>query len=94
MSDVTRILNAIKQGDAKATDKLLPLVYEELRNLAAHKLHHEPAGQTLQVIAVPDPGSLFSHWGVGDCDSITTMDALPVCVVNGPGVRDVRVYFE
>lgn len=52
MSDVTRILNAIKQGDAKATDSLLPLVYEELRNLAAHKLHHEPAGQTLQATAL------------------------------------------
>jgi len=52
MSDVTRILNAIKQGDAEATDKLLPLVYEELRNLAAHKLYHEPAGQTLQATAL------------------------------------------
>jgi RNA polymerase sigma factor (TIGR02999 family) len=52
MSDVTRILNAIKQGDAQATDQLLPLVYEELRRLAAHKLHHEPAGQTLQATAL------------------------------------------
>jgi len=52
MSDVTRILNAIKDGDAKATDKLLPLVYEELRRLAAHKLHNEPAGQTLQATAL------------------------------------------
>jgi RNA polymerase sigma factor (TIGR02999 family) len=52
MSDATRILNAIKQGDAKATDKLLPLVYEELRRLAAHKLYHEPAGQTLQATAL------------------------------------------
>jgi RNA polymerase sigma factor (TIGR02999 family) len=52
MSDVTRILNAIRQGDAEATDKLLPLVYEELRQLAAHKLYHEPAGQTLQATAL------------------------------------------
>jgi RNA polymerase sigma factor (TIGR02999 family) len=52
MSDVTRILDAIKQGDAKATDKLLPLVYEELRRLAAHRLYHEPAGQTLQATAL------------------------------------------
>ena len=52
MSDVTRILDAIKQGDAKATDKLLPLVYEELRRLAVHKLLHEPAGQTLQATAL------------------------------------------
>ncbi len=37
MSDVTRIVNAIERGDAKATDELLPLVYEELRLLAAQK---------------------------------------------------------
>ena len=52
MSDVTRILNAIEQGDAKATDDLLPLVYEELRLLAAQKLSREPAGQTLQATAL------------------------------------------
>ena len=52
MSDVTRILNAIEQGDAKATDGLLPLVYEELRILAAQKLSHEPPGQTLQATAL------------------------------------------
>ncbi len=52
MSDVTRILNAIERGDAQATDELLPLVYEELRLLAAQKLSHEPAGQTLQATAL------------------------------------------
>jgi RNA polymerase sigma factor (TIGR02999 family) len=52
MSDVTRILNAIEQGDAKATDELLPLVYEELRLLAAQKLRHELPGQTLQATAL------------------------------------------
>jgi RNA polymerase sigma factor (TIGR02999 family) len=52
MSDVTRILNAIERGDAQATDELLPLVYEELRVLAAQKLSHEPAGQTLQATAL------------------------------------------
>jgi RNA polymerase sigma factor (TIGR02999 family) len=52
MSDVTRILNAIEQGEAKATDELLPLVYEELRILAAQKLSHEPPGQTLQATAL------------------------------------------
>jgi RNA polymerase sigma factor (TIGR02999 family) len=52
MSDVTRILNAIERGDAKATDELLPLVYEELRALAAQKLSHEPPGQTLQATAL------------------------------------------
>jgi RNA polymerase sigma factor (TIGR02999 family) len=52
MSDVTRILNAIEQGDAKAADKLLPLVYEELRLLAAQKMSQEPPGQTLQATAL------------------------------------------
>jgi RNA polymerase sigma factor (TIGR02999 family) len=52
MSDVTRILNAIERGDTKATDELLPLVYEELRILAAQKLSHEPPGQTLQATAL------------------------------------------
>jgi len=52
MTDVTRILNAIKQGDEKATDELLPLVYEELRLLAAQKLSKEPSGQTLQATAL------------------------------------------
>jgi RNA polymerase sigma factor (TIGR02999 family) len=52
MSDVTRILNAIERGDARATDELLPLVYEELRVLAAQKLSHEAPGQTLQATAL------------------------------------------
>jgi len=52
MSDVTRILNAIERGDAKATEELLPLVYEELRVLAAQKLSQEPPGQTLQATAL------------------------------------------
>lgn len=52
MSDVTRILSAIEQGDARAADQLLPLVYEELRRLAAAKLSHEQPGQTLQATAL------------------------------------------
>jgi RNA polymerase sigma factor (TIGR02999 family) len=52
MSDVTRILTAIEQGDAKAADRLLPLVYEELRRLAAQKMSQEPPGQTLQATAL------------------------------------------
>jgi RNA polymerase sigma factor (TIGR02999 family) len=52
MTDVTRILNAIEQGDAGATEELLPLVYEELRLLAAQKMSQEPPGQTLQATAL------------------------------------------
>ena len=52
MSDVTRILNAIDEGDAKAADRLLPLVYEELRRLAARKMAREKPGQTLQATAL------------------------------------------
>ena len=52
MSDVTRVLNAIEQGDAKAADELLPLVYEELRRLAAHKMSRELPGQTLEATAL------------------------------------------
>lgn len=52
MSDITRILSAMEQGDAKAMDELLPLVYEELRLLAAQKLSHESPGQTLQATAL------------------------------------------
>ncbi len=52
MSDMTRILDAIERGDAKATDELLPLVYEELRLLAAQKLSAEKPGQTLQATAL------------------------------------------
>ncbi len=52
MSDVTRILVAIEQGDAKAADELLPLVYEELRRLAAQKMSQEFPGQTLQATAL------------------------------------------
>src|SRR5438552_1627334 len=52
MSEVTRILTAVEAGDALAVDQLLPLVYQELRNLAAQKLNHERPGQTLQATAI------------------------------------------
>jgi RNA polymerase sigma factor (TIGR02999 family) len=52
MKDVTRILSAIEQGDPKAADQLLPLVYDELRELAARKLAQEKPGQTLQATAL------------------------------------------
>jgi RNA polymerase sigma factor (TIGR02999 family) len=52
MSDVTRILSAIEQGDSHAAEQLLPLVYDELRKLAAQKLAQEAPGQTLQATAL------------------------------------------
>src|SRR5262245_35821860 len=52
MSDVTHILSAIEQGDPSAAEHLLPLVYDELRQLAAHKLAQEKPGQTLQATAL------------------------------------------
>ncbi|MDR3636421.1 MAG: sigma-70 family RNA polymerase sigma factor [Isosphaeraceae bacterium] len=52
MTEVTRILSAIEQGDPKAADQLLPLVYGELRRLAAQKLARETPGQTLQATAL------------------------------------------
>ena len=52
MSDVTRILEAQARGDPKAAQELLPLVYDELRRLAAHKMASEAPGQTLQATAL------------------------------------------
>jgi len=52
MNEVTRIINAIEQGDPQATEKLLPLVYEELRVLATQKMAQEKPGQTLQATAL------------------------------------------
>lgn len=51
-STITRILSAIRRGDVRAADELLPLVYEELRILAAQRLSQEPPGQTLQATAL------------------------------------------
>ena len=52
MNEVTRIINAIEQGDPQASEELLPLVYEELRLLAAQKIAQEKPGQTLQATAL------------------------------------------
>jgi len=52
MSDVTQLLNAIEAGEPKAADQLLPLVYEELRKLAAARMANEKVGQTLQPTAL------------------------------------------
>jgi RNA polymerase sigma factor (TIGR02999 family) len=52
MNEVTRILSALEQGEPQAAEQLLPLVYDELRRLAAHRLAHEQPGQTLQATAL------------------------------------------
>src|SRR6516164_9100282 len=52
MSEVTQILSAIEQGDPHAAEQLLPLVYNELRKVAAQKLAHEKPGQTLEATAL------------------------------------------
>ena len=52
MSNVTRILDRVQQGDPKAAEELLPLVYEELRKLASAKMAQQPPGQTLQATAL------------------------------------------
>src|SRR3977135_2831475 len=52
MSEVTRILNAIEHGDPHAASQLLPLVYDELRKLAAQKMAQEASGQTLEATAL------------------------------------------
>ena len=68
MTEITRILTAIDQGDVQAADELLPLVYEELRRLASQKLSQEKPGQTLQATALVHEaylrlvGSNDQHW--------------------------------
>jgi hypothetical protein len=52
MNEVTRVLSALEQGDPGAAGQLLPLVYDELRKLAAARLAHEQPGQTLQATAL------------------------------------------
>jgi RNA polymerase sigma factor (TIGR02999 family) len=52
MTEITRILSAMDEGDPHAAEQLLPLVYEELRKLAAQKLAQEKPGQTLQATAL------------------------------------------
>jgi RNA polymerase sigma factor (TIGR02999 family) len=67
MTDVTHLLNAIEQGDPHAAEQLLPLVYDELRKLAAQKLAQEKPGQTLQATALVHEaylrlGDAAQHW--------------------------------
>lgn len=72
MSDITHVLSALEQGDPLAAEQLLPLVYQELRQMAARRLAHEKPGQTLQATALVHeaylrlmpggPASRGPHW--------------------------------
>src|SRR3954454_17232202 len=69
MSDVTHILSAIEDGDSQAAEKLLPLVYDELRKLAAERMAREKPGQTVQATALVHEaylrlvdGDTAQHW--------------------------------
>jgi RNA polymerase sigma factor (TIGR02999 family) len=66
MSDITCILDRAQQGDARAAEELLPLVYEELRRLAASKMAHQAPGQTLQATALVHEAYLRLTGGVRD----------------------------
>jgi len=69
VTDVTHILQQIESGDPSAADKLLPLVYDELRKLAAAKLAHEKPGQTLQATAIVHEAYLRLVGGSRQSDS-------------------------
>src|SRR3954470_20161967 len=69
MNDFTQILSAIEQGDPGAADRLLPLVYEELRKLAAQRLAQEQPGQTLQATALVHEAYLRLVGGPRDEDA-------------------------
>jgi RNA polymerase sigma factor (sigma-70 family) len=80
MSDVTRILSQIDAGDSAAAEKLLPLVYDELRKLAAAKLAHEQPGQTLQATALVHEAYLRLVGGAGD----RSADLVPAALAPSP----------
>jgi hypothetical protein len=74
MSEVTRILSAIERGDVRAVDELFPLVYQELRQLAAVRLRKELPGQTLQATAfVHYVGVIFSRFSGRNLGLITAL---------------------
>lgn len=85
MTEVTQILAAIDQGDPQAPEKLLPLVYDELRKLAAQRLAQEAPGQTLQATALvheaylrlvgPKTSDVFATGGLASADLWTLIFA-------------------
>jgi RNA polymerase sigma factor (sigma-70 family) len=100
MSDVTHILSQIESGDPQASEELLPLVYDELRKLAAAKLAHEKPGQTLQATALVHEAYLRLVGGKGDREQETgdrkesseCQNLSPVCPLS-PASFDSRGHF-
>jgi hypothetical protein len=87
MSEVTQILSAIEGGDPHAAAQLLPLVYDELRQLAAQKLAQEMPGQTLQATALVHEAYLRL---VASGDASAFAEQGPAEVVARPPVADAR----
>ena len=92
MAEITRILEAIDEGDSHAAEELLPLVYDELRQLATQKLSHEKPGQTLQATALVHEayvrlvGSDDQQW-----DRSSQEVALTVVMGPGSGTKHVAI---
>jgi len=95
MADVTQILSQIEQGDPSAADQLLPLVYEELRQLAAARMALEKRGQTLQATALVHEAYLrlvdverAKHWDSRGHFFASAAEAMRRIVVDGARRRD------
>jgi RNA polymerase sigma factor (sigma-70 family) len=92
MSDVTRILSQIEAGDPSAAENLLPLVYEELRKLAAVRLAHENPGQTLQATALVHEAYLRLVGSAGPAEPEPAVDVTETSRRAG-GTYDSRGHF-
>jgi RNA polymerase sigma factor (TIGR02999 family) len=89
MSDVTRILGRIESGDGQAAEQLLPLVYDELRKIAAQKLVQEKPGQTLQATALVHEAYIrlvdtdqVQHWDSRQHFFLAAAEAMPRILVD------------
>ena len=88
MSDVTQILERVEKGDVNAAEELLPLVYEELRKLAAHKMAQEAAGQTLLDITQDQYAYTASSTGISQLILETAREGLKFRErISDPGQR-------
>ena len=97
MTDVTHILSAIERGDLSAAEQLLPLLYDELRKLAAHKMAQEAPGQTLQATALVHEAYLrlvdveqASHWDSRGHFFAAAAEAMRRILVERARRKDVR----